>query len=82
MTIQDYLHPDDHVSRTYEMTPGLKPFILAFFPSGTPFLYELFLRELGERVYCSRFTIPGNIMIKRLCDKVCNKTAFLNRTIA
>ena len=24
--IQDYVHPDDHIYPTYEMTPGLKPF--------------------------------------------------------
>ena len=24
--IQDYNHPDDHTPRTYEMTPGFKPF--------------------------------------------------------
>ena len=24
--IQDYVHPDDHTQRTYEMTPGFKPF--------------------------------------------------------
>ena len=24
--IQDYDHPDDHTPRTYEMTPGFKPF--------------------------------------------------------
>ena len=23
--IQDYVHPDDHIYPTYEMTPGLKP---------------------------------------------------------
>ena len=23
---QDYTHPDDHNLRTYDMTPGLKPF--------------------------------------------------------
>ena len=22
----DYVHPDDHIYPTYEMTPGLKPF--------------------------------------------------------
>ena len=24
--IQDYVHPDDHIQTTYEMTPGFKPF--------------------------------------------------------
>ena len=24
--IQDYVHPDDHVQSTYEMTSGFKPF--------------------------------------------------------
>ena len=24
--IQDYVHPDDHTQRTYEMTPGFKSF--------------------------------------------------------
>ena len=24
--IQDYVHPDDHIHPTYEMTPGFKPF--------------------------------------------------------
>ena len=23
--IEDYVHPDDHIYPTYEMTPGLKP---------------------------------------------------------
>ena len=27
--IQDYDHPDDHASSTYEMTPGFKPFTMA-----------------------------------------------------
>ena len=27
-TIQDYVHPDDHVPPTYEMTPGFKPFTI------------------------------------------------------
>ena len=26
--IQDYVHPDDHTQRTYEMTPGFKPFTI------------------------------------------------------
>ena len=25
--IQDYTHPDDHISQTYDMTPGFKPVI-------------------------------------------------------
>ena len=24
--IQDYVHPDDYIQPTYEMTPGFKPF--------------------------------------------------------
>ena len=24
--IQDYIHPDDQIQPTFEMTPGLKPF--------------------------------------------------------
>ena len=24
--VQDYVHPDDHTQRTYEMTPPFKPF--------------------------------------------------------
>ena len=26
--IQDYVHPDDQTQRTFEMTPGFKPFTL------------------------------------------------------
>ena len=24
--VQDHIHPDDHTQRTYEITPGFKPF--------------------------------------------------------
>ena len=26
--IQDYVHPDDQTKRTFEMTPGFKPFTI------------------------------------------------------
>ena len=26
--IQDYVHPDDHIQPTHEMTPGFKPFTI------------------------------------------------------
>ena len=28
--IQDYVHPNDHASPTYELTNGFKPFTLVF----------------------------------------------------
>ena len=30
---QDCTHPDDHNLRTYDMTPGFKPFTLLYFLS-------------------------------------------------
>ena len=35
---QDYTHPDDHNLRTYDMTPGFKPFtiILAYYVNKAP----------------------------------------------
>ena len=81
MTIWDYVHLNDHASLTYELTTGFKPFTLVFSYRYAFFTNAMnyFLRELGEGVYCSRFTIPRSLfMIKKLCDTVCSKTAFLN----
>ena len=36
---QDYFHPDDHNLRTYDKTPGFKPFTVS-----TLYLHNLFLR--------------------------------------
>ena len=33
--IQDYVHPDDHMQPTYELTPGFKPFTLLALLLGT-----------------------------------------------
>ena len=33
--IQDYVHPDDHIQPTHEMTPGFKPFTVLVQHIGT-----------------------------------------------
>ena len=41
---QDYTHPDDHNLRTYDMTPGFKPFTIILF--GCDFMDMKKLRNL------------------------------------
>ena len=35
---QDYTHPDDHNLRTYDMTPGFKPFTVLLFLIGSKWI--------------------------------------------
>ena len=54
---QDYSHPDDHNFRTYDMTPGFKPFTV---------LKLIFIRKClhFSPTFIMRFTATGKMATK------------------
>ena len=49
---QDYTHPDDHNLRTYDMTPGFKPFTVIL-------IYPLYI------VYCNIYVFKKTVNVQR-----------------
>ena len=62
---QDYTHPDDHNLRTYDMTPGFKPFTIV---SSVLLLKDPFKSAGGSSIspseFVQSFPVPKNVLLK------------------